>query len=123
MIRVPSAALRFRPPAEPMAGGGRQGGGKPGAAGESKAAGVVAASANGGAARDAATLDRRTVFVLRDDKPVAIPVKLGVTDGSTAEIVEGDLKAGDLVITEAISADSKPPGGGMGPGGGMRRVF
>jgi len=42
----------------------------------------------------------RQVWVLRDNAPVAVPVTIGVTDGRNTEIVKGELKAGDAVITD-----------------------
>jgi membrane fusion protein (multidrug efflux system) len=38
------------------------------------------------------------VFVVRADKSIRVPVKLGFTNGEIAEVVSG-LKAGDKVIT------------------------
>ncbi|HUZ75176.1 MAG TPA: efflux RND transporter periplasmic adaptor subunit [Stellaceae bacterium] len=39
------------------------------------------------------------VWVLRDGAPVAVPVVLGLDDGNFTEIVKGDLRPGDAVIT------------------------
>ena len=39
------------------------------------------------------------VYVLRDGKPVAVPVTAGLDDDSFTEIVKGDLKPGERVIT------------------------
>ena len=33
-------------------------------------------------------------------------MKTGISDGTYTEIVEGDVKAGDLVITDALGAGS-----------------
>jgi HlyD family secretion protein len=43
------------------------------------------------------------VYVLRDDKLTAVPVKTGLTDGSFTEVIEG-LKEGDKVVTGLASA-------------------
>lgn len=60
------------------------------------------------------------VYVLRDGKPVAVPVRVGATDGSFTQII-GPLKAGDEVI---IGGGPKPkataPQGGPMGGGGVR---
>ena len=45
--------------------------------------------------------------MLRDGAPVAVPVVTGLDDDSYAEIVSGDLKAGDLVITSEQRAAAK----------------
>jgi HlyD family secretion protein len=61
-----------------------------------------------------------------DPRPVKI--RTGITDGTLTEIVEGDLHAGDALITEMSGGESdKPPQtappGAAPPGGGLRRVF
>ncbi len=48
------------------------------------------------------------VWVLRDGEPVSVMITTGVDDGNFTEIVQGDLHAGDLVIT----ADAGAPGSG-----------
>ena len=57
------------------------------------------------------------VYVLRDGKPVAVPVRVGATDGSVTQIV-GPLKAGDEVIVGGgpkakVQARGGPMGGGV----------
>jgi HlyD family secretion protein len=49
------------------------------------------------------------LFVLRDGKEVAVPVVLGLDDDSFTEIVSGELKPGDLVISAAQSAAAARP--------------
>ena len=39
------------------------------------------------------------IWILRDGNPVAVPVVTGLDDGTFSEIVEGDLRPGDAVIT------------------------
>jgi HlyD family secretion protein len=51
------------------------------------------------------------VWILRDGKPVALPVGLGIDDGSFTEIVRGDLEAGDKVITGESGGPSGGPSG------------
>ncbi|MGC2224038.1 MAG: efflux RND transporter periplasmic adaptor subunit, partial [Methylocella sp.] len=44
------------------------------------------------------------VWILREGKPTAVPVQLGLQDGAFTEIVKGDLKPGDdLIISESGS--------------------
>ncbi len=38
------------------------------------------------------------VWVLRDNRPVRVPIKTGISDGTYTEVVSGDLKEGDEVI-------------------------
>ena len=42
----------------------------------------------------------RTIWVLRDGVPAAVPVVVGVTDGRSTEIVEGDITSGGQVIID-----------------------
>jgi len=78
-LRLPNAALRFRPPAE------------------------IAAKA------PRPERDRRIVWVLRDGQPKPLSVRTGISDGSATEIAEGDLREGDDLITEATSSKSNVP--------------
>jgi HlyD family secretion protein len=55
----------------------------------------------------AARSDHAQVWVLRDGQPVAIPVVTGLDDDSFTEIVSGDLKLGDPVITAELLATAK----------------
>ena len=74
------------------------------------------ASAGGGRGQGGFTSG--VVYVLRDDKPVAVPVRVGASDGSFTQIV-GDIKVGDQVITgggprpKAKAAVGGPMGGGQ----------
>jgi len=78
-LKLPNAALRFRPPAE------------------------IAAKA------PRPERDRRIVWVLRDGKPEPLSVRTGLSDGSVSEIAEGDLREGDELITEATSSRNNVP--------------
>jgi HlyD family secretion protein len=78
-LKLPNAALRFRPPAE------------------------IAATA------PRAERDRRTVWVLRGGQPKPISIRTGLSDGSVTEVAEGDLREGDSLITEAISSKNNVP--------------
>jgi HlyD family secretion protein len=157
VLRVPNAALRFRPPSELQGGRGGRGGGQGGpqqgqgqgqgqgpgqgqekAAGSPEGQGQRQAGGPGGAGAgegrhrrgDDEPSDRRTVWALRAGQPTPVRIRPGVTDGSFTEVLEGDLKEGDAVITEMSATASKggpqpglfpgaPPGGGRG----MRRGF
>ena len=51
------------------------------------------------------------VFVMRGGKPVAVPVQIGLDDGSFSEIVGGEVTVGDRVVT----AERSDAAGGSGP--------
>jgi len=112
VLKVPNSALRFRPPPALLgdAKGAAQGGRAAGATGPT---GPSAGGAPSGGGRPSAAggrpgeaPDRRTVWTLNGDKPAPQKIKTGISDGSFTEVVEGDLKAGDLVITDALGAGS-----------------
>jgi len=99
VLQVPNAALRFRPPgveatererpARPSGPGGGRGGGAP-------------------AGR---------VWVLGPDgKPAALPLQLGIGDGTYTEVVRGELKEGQPVIVGvAVPGDRAPSQTGAAP--------
>jgi HlyD family secretion protein len=73
---------------------------------------------------------RRIVWVLGpDNKPQPRLVRLGITDGTATEVIEGDLKEGDIIIVgQNLPAEDRPqnnqqrpPGFGGMPGGGGPR--
>jgi len=78
VLRVPDQALRYSP------------------------AGRTAPS---GSSDARAPLDGRPqVWILREGRPAAVPVQLGLQDGAFTEIVKGDLKPGDdLIVSESGS--------------------
>ena len=115
VLRVPNAALRFRPPPEMLGEGG----------GRSDSGGARAAGRGGrrmGGAAGGESPDRKSVWVLRDDRPTPISIRAGVTDGSLTEVVEGELREGDRVIIGASGGAPNPASGGGGPGS-FRRIF
>lgn len=114
-LRVPNAALRFRP-TEAMLAAQR---GKGNAATSSHAAPAPRTRRGETAADGSAAGGRRggaRVWVLRDGQPVPLPVQTGLTDGSFTEVVAGDLKEGDTVIT------GSPSGGVAGAASPPRRM-
>jgi len=95
-LKIPNAALRYRP---------------------------SEAQKDAGAARDRGkggpTPGQRVHIVGKDGKPAPVPVKTGVSDGTFTLVIEGDLKEGDaLIVGEAPGkknrAGGSPPGMGFG---------
>jgi HlyD family secretion protein len=93
-------------------GGGPSGGGPPGAGGGWRA--------RGGGKGDGPT-DKRTVWLLRGGQPQQISLRIGLSDGSTTEVIEGDLHEGDQVVVDASTSETAPAT--PGSSGGMRRLF
>jgi HlyD family secretion protein len=85
VLRVPSVALRFHPPADLAAPGAKVKGRR-----EGKSPSL-----------------RRSVWALRDGTPTEVPVEMGVSDGTLAELLTGDLKEGDALITDMVMKKAK----------------
>jgi len=78
VLRIPSAALRFRP-----------------------------ADAGGKKEKEPAAGKGQQVWVLTGGKPQRVPVQIGISDGSFTEIAGGALRAGQEVIVEALDPSRK----------------
>lgn len=105
VLLVPNAALRFKPAdavekkaeaeAKPPAGSAPASGDAGKGAGERK-----------GKKRDG---QNGTVYVLANGELRPVSVQLGITDNRNTEILSGDLKAGDRVVTGENSNGNKAP--------------
>jgi HlyD family secretion protein len=133
VLRIPNAALRFRPPQELLAQGRRN---QHARAGERRDGGAaLPGTANASTPTEVSQPlrgrggpDRRAVWVLRGDQPEMVPVRVGISDGTVTELVEGSLRAGDCVVVDAsdgVDTNRNVPGRSPfgGPGGGFRRFF
>lgn len=140
VLKVPNAALRFRPQ---TTGTQARGSGAGQGAGQGGQRRTQQASGDGNPAQGSQVTpstspvlsgQTRLIWVLgTDKKPQPRRVVVGLSDGSATEIVSGNLQEGDVVIIgENISSDNKPSttqtapgfGGaqrGGGIGGGTRR--
>lgn len=98
VLRVPNAALRFRP----AAGQARK---TPERNTEPREA-----SRNNKSSPDGTS---GTVYILDDGLPRPVRVITGITDGRMTEIVNGELKAGDALIVEDRQPPAKPATPGM----------
>jgi HlyD family secretion protein len=116
VVRIPNAALRFRPPRQALPATG--------------------------APPPRPGRDQKLVFALEQGALRPIPVRVGVTDGSATELVSGDVREGTTLVTDmndgsaparaTSAAGAAGPmaapgmGGPMGPrtgaGGGSRRA-
>jgi HlyD family secretion protein len=126
VLRVPNAALRFKPPTDNAKGEGRSGGGgdamqraarSGGGRGPAGAAGQMPGR-RGGAASKA-----QTVYILDAEKKLKpVEIRTGITDGRMTQIISGPLKEGDAVVIGVATSkvEGPPPMGGPGGGGGQR---
>jgi HlyD family secretion protein len=130
VLRVPNAALRFRPPDDGSAASDKKasgGGGTPGGDPMQRAAQSGKKGGLAGAARQmpggrGATSRGQTVHTLgADGKLVPVEIRTGISDGRFTQVVSGDLKEGDTVVVgiQTSKVEGPPPMGGQGgPGGG-----
>lgn len=95
-LLVPNAALRFTPPApsQPSTGGGFSL--------------MPRRLRQPSRPTEATPVDRRAqqVYVLRDGSLVAVPVKVGLSDGRRTEIISGELSEGMAVVTDVTGVVS-----------------
>jgi HlyD family secretion protein len=130
-IKIPNAALRFKPTPEQAqalwaqfggrggrGSGGPGGPGGPGRRGSGDGSGGPGRMMEGGmpggppgagsAMRGRDLGDKKRLFKLVDGKPHMVLIKPGLTDGSSTEMVEGDLKPGDELITDIQGLPTGP---------------
>ncbi|HEU4710114.1 MAG TPA: efflux RND transporter periplasmic adaptor subunit [Pyrinomonadaceae bacterium] len=124
VLKVPNSALRFTPQtgSRQRSAGASQGPGRQRQQGDNTFAPASAPVLEG---------QTRIVWVLgQNGQPERRRIKVGLSDGASTEVVEGELKEGDMVITGqqvsgssgSQSNQSRPPGFGNAPrvGGGGR---
>lgn len=91
VLKLPAAALRFRPKA------GKEAKGKPGTA---------------AAPRKMKQEAGQQVYMLsQENKPVPVPVKTGISNDGQVEMLEGNIKENDEVIVEQVASSQKKPDG------------
>ena len=116
VLKVPNAALRFKPPPGMVTEGGASGRTGPRAEGQGGRGEGGAGPGGRPAARGPEALDRRTVWVLKGGMPSAVRVRTGISDGTFTEVLEGEVEAGAEVVMDAAG----PPSGFAAA---MRRPF
>ncbi|HLG21968.1 MAG TPA: efflux RND transporter periplasmic adaptor subunit [Candidatus Manganitrophaceae bacterium] len=94
VLKLPNVALRYRP---------------------DKGGGPSTPVKQGGTPHLQAKAHEREVWVLREGKEVSVSVALGLSDGSFTEVISGDLKPEDQVITEKIRKNNSTQGSGRLP--------
>jgi HlyD family secretion protein len=130
VLRIPNAALRFRPEQTTVAPtpsaderAARAGGG-PGSVGAARQLGQTA----GGKPRKAGG---QTVYQMAADgigEPKPVEIRAGISDGRFTQVAAGELKEGDAIVvglatTKADASGGARPGAAAAPPGGGRRPF
>jgi len=110
VVSVPNSALRFKPPADLLRDSLRT---------QANAASSEPVAPVNGAAKER-PLDQRSIWVLRASMPERREIRVGVTDGTSSELLEGSVRPGDLVITGFVGEPAQPAAQGLL---GMRRLF
>jgi HlyD family secretion protein len=125
VLRIPSAALRFLPPPGLLAEQGLAAPSKKhkkdklkdhplAAAGPAQRAGGKAPAGDDAADGPG---PRRTVWTLRNDRLVSVPIEVGVADGSNIEVKGGELAEGDVIVTDALDKNERAEAKAKGKGG------
>ena len=105
VLLVPNAALRFKP---------ADGAVKKTENAEKSASTAGQAGAPGGGKGKKRDGQSGTVYVVEGEGLKPVSVQLGITDNRNTEVVSGELKAGDRVVTgENSNGDKKPSSVGM----------
>lgn len=134
VLTVPNAALRWSPPgavldATPSASDKTA---ASGAAGDKAALGGDKSTKTVSERADSGSRTSARVWVLRDELPVSVRVRAGLSDGSVTEITTDELDEGDQVIVGQVAAGAAASGstnpfapqiirGNRGGGGGGGR--
>ncbi len=122
VLRIPSAALRFLPPPALLA---EQGLAAPVKKHKKDKPNPRPVGLAGKPVR-AAELDdppvngpgpSRTVWALRNDRLVSIPIQIGVADGSSVEVRGGNLTEGEQVVTDALDKNERAEAKAKSKGG------
>ena len=101
VLKVPNAALRFRPP-------GTEAEGAPGAA-----SGRTAPQGAGSRSDTVRGVAGRVWVLDPGGQPRAVQLRLGITDGSVTEVLEGDLRDQQEVVV-GVTTPSQQPAGPVG---------
>ncbi|MCU1348879.1 MAG: efflux transporter periplasmic adaptor subunit [Acidobacteria bacterium] len=128
VLRIPNGALRFKPDTSKD---DKQASASTNTAGNNTDRGAIAMGQRqrgvggaGGFGGGHIPKKMQTVYLLQPDKSLkAVQVRTGISDGHNTEIVEGEVKPGDLVVIGMATSKVEGPaafGGAGGPGGGQR---
>ena len=143
VLRIPNSALRWKPEVKEGTsaeeatsrlgqGGGtaamaRQVGQSQGGGGSAGGPGGPGGGRGGWSGRRGGRAAAQTVYKLPTGKeePAPVEVKTGISDGRFTQVVEGQIAAGDTVVTGLATAKADSTGGAIGGsrGAGGRRGF
>ena len=85
-MRIPNAALRFKPDPSTVVA----------------MTGSASGLAEGRSGHDDQAADQRVAWVVQGGLASPHAVRIGITDGISTELVEGDVRVGDALVSEAV---------------------
>jgi HlyD family secretion protein len=127
VLRIPNAALRFKPPASENGDREKSSGDSGGdamqrAARSGGARGPAGAAAQLPGRRGGGASKTQTVYIMGADKKLTpVEIRTGLSDGRFTQVVSGTLKEGDPVVVGVATSKVEGPapmGGAGGPRGG-----
>ncbi len=112
VLKIPNAALRFRPSDKDLGKSGaeqatKEGGGPQGSANAGGPTGRTGAQQGGPSSAGPAGQRSYAVWILEQGKPKRVPVVIGISDGMFTEAKGGDLKEGQEVIIDSLGTAKK----------------
>jgi len=99
VLKIPSAALRFKPKVE------------------KETQGAKTRPAGTGSPKMRKEAGQKVYMLDKEKKAVPVPIKTGISNDGQVELVEGNLRENDEVIIEQASSQKKPAAAGGGPMG------
>jgi HlyD family secretion protein len=98
ILKLPPAALRFKPKSKSEEPKQAKQNGAPAGSSAPQTSGKPGGRKGAGG---------QNVYILKDNTPTAVPVKTGIANNSSIELLESSIKEGDEVIIEQIGGDTK----------------
>ncbi|HEY2509568.1 MAG TPA: efflux RND transporter periplasmic adaptor subunit [Polyangiaceae bacterium] len=126
VLAVPNAALRFHLPSSTAAAPASSSSSSSSSSPSPSSGGAAGGRSRGGRGRSASASEAnepKTLYVLHGAQPQAVTVHAGLTDGTTTEVLDGEVHEGDPVVTDATGSDAAPTSTGTGSAPNMRRLF
>ena len=112
VLKIPNAALRFRPSDKELGKSAaevatKEGGRRAGAAGAGGGPRSAGAAQSGQVAVKQSGQRSYAVWMLEQGVLKRVPVSVGISDGMFTEVVSGDLKEGQDIIVESLNTSKK----------------
>jgi HlyD family secretion protein len=111
VLKLPPAALRFKPKSKTDDGKAKTGGASAPVSGQRPAVGGSPHGGGGKGGGGKAREKSQQVYLLKGGKPEAVAVKTGIANNSGIELMESGLKEGDEVVIEQVGGDTKKKSG------------